>query len=73
MSNGPEETVAGVTTEEFTRLMITNALSPLRVIDGIHDGDLMLWFSKARPVTVYAQEIHPGTNKYPDGGWAMAD
>jgi UDP-N-acetylglucosamine 3-dehydrogenase len=40
--------------------------------DGIHDGDLMLWFSQARPVSVYAQEIHPGRNKYPDGGWAMA-
>ena len=40
--------------------------------DGIHDGDLMLWFSRAKPVSVYAQEIHPGGNKYPDGGWAMA-
>jgi UDP-N-acetylglucosamine 3-dehydrogenase len=40
--------------------------------DGIHDGDLMLWFSGARPVSVYAQEIHPGGNKHPDGGWAMA-
>ena len=40
--------------------------------DGIHDGDLMLWFSQARPVSIYAQEIHPGQNKYPDGGWAMA-
>lgn len=40
--------------------------------DGIHDADLMLWFSGARPVSVYAQEVHPGTNKYPDGGWAMA-
>ena len=40
--------------------------------DGIHDGDLMLWFSGAKPVSVYAQEIHPGSNKYPDGGWAMA-
>jgi UDP-N-acetylglucosamine 3-dehydrogenase len=40
--------------------------------DGIHDGDLMLWFSGARPVSVYAQEIHPGSNKFPDGGWAMA-
>ena len=39
--------------------------------DGIHDADLMLWFSGARPQTVYAQEVHPGTNKYPDGGWAM--
>ena len=33
--------------------------------------DLMLWFSGARPVSVYAQEVHPGTNKYPDAGWAM--
>lgn len=40
--------------------------------DGIHDGDLMLWFSRATPVSVYAQEIHPGANKFPDGGWAMA-
>jgi len=39
--------------------------------DGIHDGDLMLWFSRSKPVSVYAQEIHPGTNKHPDGGWAM--
>jgi len=40
--------------------------------DGIHDADLMLWFSQAKPVTVYAQEVHPGQNKYPDGGWSIA-
>ncbi len=40
--------------------------------DGIHDGDLMLWFSGAKPLSVYAQEVHPGTNKYADGGWALA-
>jgi len=39
--------------------------------DGIHDADLMLWFSAAKPVSVYAQEVHPGRRKYPDGGWAM--
>ncbi len=39
--------------------------------DGIHDADLMLWFSQARPVSVYAQEVHPGPWKYADGGWAM--
>jgi NAD(P)-dependent dehydrogenase (short-subunit alcohol dehydrogenase family) len=32
-TNGPEETVADVTTEEFARLMITNALSPMRVVE----------------------------------------
>lgn len=40
--------------------------------DGIHDADLMLWFTGARPTSVYAVEVHPGTNRYPDGGWAMA-
>jgi predicted dehydrogenase len=39
--------------------------------DGIHDADLMLWFTGAKPVNVYAQEVHPGRRKYPDGGWAM--
>jgi NAD(P)-dependent dehydrogenase (short-subunit alcohol dehydrogenase family) len=33
VTNGPGETVADVTTGEFTRLMITNALSPMRVIE----------------------------------------
>ena len=40
--------------------------------DGIHDADLMLWFSQARVQTVYAQEVHPGSNKFPDAGWSMA-
>ena len=40
--------------------------------DGIHDGDLMLWFSGAKPLSIYAQEVHPGNNKYADGGWALA-
>jgi NAD(P)-dependent dehydrogenase (short-subunit alcohol dehydrogenase family) len=33
VANRPEETAADVTTEEFTRLMVTNALSPMRVIE----------------------------------------
>jgi NAD(P)-dependent dehydrogenase (short-subunit alcohol dehydrogenase family) len=33
VTNGPEETVADISTDEFTRLMVTNALSPLRVIE----------------------------------------
>jgi UDP-N-acetylglucosamine 3-dehydrogenase len=31
----------------------------------------MLWFTGARPESVYAQEVHPGEHKYPDAGWAM--
>jgi NAD(P)-dependent dehydrogenase (short-subunit alcohol dehydrogenase family) len=33
VANGPKETVEDVSTEEFTRLMVTNALSPLRVVE----------------------------------------
>ncbi|MBN2291653.1 MAG: Gfo/Idh/MocA family oxidoreductase [Pirellulales bacterium] len=40
--------------------------------DGIHDADLMLWFSGAKAVSVYGQEIHPDKSKYPEGGFAMA-
>lgn len=32
VTNGAAETSADVTTEEFTRLMVTNALSPMRVV-----------------------------------------
>jgi NAD(P)-dependent dehydrogenase (short-subunit alcohol dehydrogenase family) len=39
VTNGPEETTADVTTDEFTRLMVTNALSPMRVIETL--GDLV--------------------------------
>ena len=39
--------------------------------DGIHDADLMLWFSQAQPISIYAQEVHPGTHKFADAGWAM--
>ena len=33
VTNGPDETVADVTDAEFIRLMVTNALSPMRVIE----------------------------------------
>jgi NAD(P)-dependent dehydrogenase (short-subunit alcohol dehydrogenase family) len=39
VTNGPDETTANVTTEEFTRLMVTNALSPMRVIETL--GELV--------------------------------
>jgi NAD(P)-dependent dehydrogenase (short-subunit alcohol dehydrogenase family) len=37
VTNDPEETIAEVSTEEFTRVMVTNALSPLRVIEQLMD------------------------------------
>jgi NAD(P)-dependent dehydrogenase (short-subunit alcohol dehydrogenase family) len=32
-----DETIAEVSTQEFARVMITNALSPMRVIEGLQD------------------------------------
>jgi len=37
VTNGPQETIADVSTEEFTRLMVTNALSPMRVLEALQD------------------------------------
>ena len=37
VTNEPEGTVAETTTEEFTRVMVTNALSPLRVVESFQD------------------------------------
>jgi NAD(P)-dependent dehydrogenase (short-subunit alcohol dehydrogenase family) len=37
VTNGPGETVADVSTDTFIRLMVTNALSPMRVIETLQD------------------------------------
>lgn len=37
ITNNPHETIAEVTTEDFIRVMVTNALSPLRVIESLDD------------------------------------
>jgi NAD(P)-dependent dehydrogenase (short-subunit alcohol dehydrogenase family) len=37
VTNGPEETVANVPTDTFVRLMVTNALSPMRVVETLQD------------------------------------
>ena len=37
VANNAEETIAEISTEAFTRLMVTNALSPMRVIEGLED------------------------------------
>jgi NAD(P)-dependent dehydrogenase (short-subunit alcohol dehydrogenase family) len=35
VTNDPRETIADVSTDEFTRVMVTNALSPMRVIESL--------------------------------------
>ncbi|MEV0277765.1 SDR family NAD(P)-dependent oxidoreductase [Streptomyces sp. NPDC050610] len=37
VTNQPEGTVAETSTEEFNRVMVTNALSPLRVVEALQD------------------------------------
>lgn len=37
VTNQPEGTVAQTSVEEFTRVMVTNALSPLRVVEALQD------------------------------------
>jgi len=37
ITNNPQETIGEVSTEEFVRVMVTNALSPMRVVEALHD------------------------------------
>jgi NAD(P)-dependent dehydrogenase (short-subunit alcohol dehydrogenase family) len=37
VTNNPDETIAEVATEEFVRVMVTNALSPMRVVETLFD------------------------------------
>lgn len=49
---------------------VLDKISPL-MGDGIHDTDLMLWFTGQKIKTVYAQNAWIRDFKYPDIGWAM--
>ncbi|MEX3853528.1 NAD(P)-dependent dehydrogenase (short-subunit alcohol dehydrogenase family) [Paraburkholderia youngii] len=37
VKNDDSETIADVSTDEFVRVMVTNALSPMRVVEGLQD------------------------------------
>jgi len=39
--------------------------------DGVHDMDLILWYTGAKVVSAYAQTIDVSHLKYPDIGWSM--
>ena len=39
--------------------------------DGVHDTDLMLWYSGAKVVSAYAQTVNVRQFKNPDLGWTM--
>ena len=39
--------------------------------DGIHDADLMMWFTGRQPTEVYGRTVRVDHFQYPDIGWAM--
>lgn len=45
-------------------------ISPL-IGDGIHDADLMLWFTGRTPSQIYGRTVRVDQFQYPDIGWAM--
>jgi UDP-N-acetylglucosamine 3-dehydrogenase len=49
---------------------ILNKIGPIAG-DGVHDTDLMLWYSGAQIVSAYAQAVNIRGRKYPDLGWTM--
>ncbi|OGS21237.1 MAG: hypothetical protein A2252_06090 [Elusimicrobia bacterium RIFOXYA2_FULL_39_19] len=49
---------------------VLDKISPL-MGDGIHDTDIMLWLTKSKVKTVYAQNVRVRNFKNPDIGWAM--
>ena len=49
---------------------VLDKISPL-MGDGIHDTDLMLWFTGSHVKTVYAQNMRVRDFKHPDISWAM--
>jgi NAD(P)-dependent dehydrogenase (short-subunit alcohol dehydrogenase family) len=65
VSNGPDETVADVSTEEFVRVMTTNALSPLRVIEAL-DGHV----APAGTIAAMSSGLGSVTNNT-NGGWEV--
>lgn len=49
---------------------ILNKIGPI-IGDGVHDTDLMLWYSGAKITSAYAQTVSARGLKYPDLGWTM--
>ena len=45
-------------------------ISPL-LGDGVHDADIMMWFTGQTPVSVYGRNVRVDEFQYADIGWAM--
>ena len=47
-------------------------ISPL-MGDGVHDADLMMWFTRSMPSRVYGRQVHRGDTRFPEAGWAVLE
>lgn len=54
----------------FVTTEILDKIGPI-IGDGVHDTDLMLWYSRDRIVSAYAQTLNVRGKKHPDLGWTM--
>lgn len=54
----------------FVGAQVLPKIGPI-IGDGVHDTDLMLWFTGAKIVSAYAQTINLRGMKHPDLGWTM--
>lgn len=65
VSNDPQETVGEVSTEEFVRVMVTNALSPLRIVERF--TDLVVPGGSVAVMSSLLGSVSANT----DGGWEV--
>ena len=54
----------------FVGAQVLGKIGPI-IGDGVHDTDLMLWYTGAKVVTAYAQTLSIRGLKNPDLGWTM--
>ena len=54
----------------FVGASVLGKIGPI-IGDGVHDTDLMLWFTGAKVVSAYAQTVRVRDFKHPDIGWTM--
>ncbi|MBB73780.1 MAG: hypothetical protein CMJ75_04620 [Planctomycetaceae bacterium] len=47
-------------------------ISPL-MGDGVHDADLMMWFTGTLPSRVYGRQLHSRKTRFPEAGWAILE
>ncbi|MBI4657325.1 MAG: Gfo/Idh/MocA family oxidoreductase [Verrucomicrobia bacterium] len=54
----------------FVGAQVLGKIGPI-IGDGVHDTDLMLWYTGAKVVSAYAQTVRIRDFKHPDLGWTM--